>query len=225
MQQQEGELVAKDSAINQAQIRVKDLAAQGERLQKQNLQLKSLLDKKLNEVGLLTTTFNSKAKDYDAHVKRTNEEKSNLLRIIRALQDEKKNLEATNTSLRGEINEITRANAAQTKKTQELTLKLETALADATALRKKENDATIIQLRKDLDLSVKAASKAVQERDEALERQSEVLRLKFNSESFFNNEISQLEAEISRLTKQVEELNTALKNSAKTSAALQDELM
>lgn len=79
-------------------------------------------------------------------------------------------MEATNTSLRGEINEITRANAAQTKKTQELTLKLETALADATALRKKENDATIIQLRKDLDLSVKAASKAVQERDEALER-------------------------------------------------------
>lgn len=47
-----------------------------------------------------------------------------------------------------------------------------------------------------------------------------MLRLKFNSESFFNNEISQLEAEISRLTKQVEELNTALKNSAKTSAAL-----
>jgi hypothetical protein len=66
----------------------------------------------------LSNTFNSKVKDYDAYVKRTNEEKSNLLRILRSLEEEKKNLEIANSSFKGDANETNRALNNNIKKVQ-----------------------------------------------------------------------------------------------------------
>jgi uncharacterized protein YukE len=51
-----------------------------------------------------------------------------------------------------------------------------------------------------------------------------VLRQKFNGEAFYNQEIAKLEQDVARLTQQVDELATALRNRGKVLTGVEEEL-
>ena len=57
-----------------------------------------------------------KIDEYENLVKRTNEEKNNLLKNIQRLEDERKRLEAINNACKGDISENTKALSDALKK-------------------------------------------------------------------------------------------------------------
>lgn len=85
MQELEAGLTKKQAESEEFRKKWENAVAENDRIGKENTQLKSLVDKKLNELGNLTNTFNAKTREYDGYMRRTNDEKASMLRIIRSL--------------------------------------------------------------------------------------------------------------------------------------------
>jgi predicted RNase H-like nuclease (RuvC/YqgF family) len=82
-------------------------------LVKVNQEVRGRLEAKENEVNSYISILNTKNQEYDRMVKNNSEEKSNLIRIVRRLEDEKRMLESVNSSAKGDI-------SSQIKQNQDL---------------------------------------------------------------------------------------------------------
>lgn len=83
----------------------------------------------------IQSQLNATSKEYDSFSRRTNDEKASLLKIIRALQEENKNLETLNSSFKGNMSESSKTLDETIKKIQLLTTQLQDSQSETLKLQ------------------------------------------------------------------------------------------